>query len=438
MPAPGQPERALPLVGDTRVYELRLARQLMAFLVSGLIFLLGPGSFLGLWNLMAISQRQAALAVSPAWLQAHGHAEVFGWVGSFILGIGFHSLTRQNQARVNLTWAWACWALWTAGVSLRWLAGVAAWHWRVMLPLAGGLELAAFAIFHRTVRGAHRRAPGAPREPLPGWILLVLTGVCGFLLTLVLHFGADVYLAGWGSAPLVGPGWDVRLVTIMTWTFLVPFVLGFSTRWFPIFAGLRPAPAWAPRRLAACVAAGAVLTIAGAAAAAALCWMALALIAVWALGVVRPSVQPPKTQGIHPSFPYFLRIAYCWLAVAAALNLWAALAPAATGAAGAGRHALTVGFIAGMILTIGPRILPAFSGMRTLFSPGLMLAALVLLQAGCTLRVAGEVLAYPGWLPGAWHWLPVSAGVEVAALALFACNLAATLLRPPEHLRRVR
>src|SRR6185312_4304954 len=77
MPAPGQPERALPLGGDTRVYELRLARLLMA-----------------------ISQRQAALAVSPAWLQAHGHAEVLGWVGSFILGIGFHSLTRPNQARV--------------------------------------------------------------------------------------------------------------------------------------------------------------------------------------------------------------------------------------------------------------------------------------------------------------------------------------------------
>ncbi|HVA63027.1 MAG TPA: hypothetical protein VNF74_04820, partial [Terriglobales bacterium] len=82
----------LPLAPEalaTRAYEQRLSRLLMAYLSTGLVYLLGPGSFLGLWNLWAISHQRAALAVSPAWLQAHGHAEVYGWVGSFILGIGF-------------------------------------------------------------------------------------------------------------------------------------------------------------------------------------------------------------------------------------------------------------------------------------------------------------------------------------------------------------
>ena len=32
--------------------------------------------------------------VSPAWLQAHGHAQVFGWIGSFIFGIGFYSIPK--------------------------------------------------------------------------------------------------------------------------------------------------------------------------------------------------------------------------------------------------------------------------------------------------------------------------------------------------------
>ncbi|MGH9392611.1 MAG: NnrS family protein [Terriglobales bacterium] len=431
----------LPLLGDTAGYERRLARLLRAFLASGLVFLLGPGSFLGLWNLFAISQRQASLAVSPAWLQAHGHAEVFGWVGSFILGIGFHSLARPGGKRVAMPWAWCCWALWTAGVALRWLAGVYAWHWRAALPLAAGLELAAYCIFRQSLRGAHRRAPAAahtalPRPRQPGWMLLVWVGAFGFLLVLALNFAAAVWVAIWGQAPVMPAPWDARLVGLMTWAFLVPFVFGFSTRWLPIFAGLRPAPERAARWLAAMVAAGAAATVLGLATVAAACWLGLALTALLALGVLRPAAQPAKTQGIHPSFPVFVRLAYAWLALAGGLGLWAALAPAASGAGGAGRHALTVGFIAGMVLTIGPRVLPAFSGMRTLYSPRLMLGALLLLEIGCGLRVLGEVLAYPGWWSVAWRWLPLSASLEVGAFTLFAYNLARTLLRRPEHLRR--
>ena len=37
--------------------------------------------------------------LSPAWLQAHGQAQVFGWVGSFILGIDFYSLTKMQSTR---------------------------------------------------------------------------------------------------------------------------------------------------------------------------------------------------------------------------------------------------------------------------------------------------------------------------------------------------
>ncbi|HWG37510.1 MAG TPA: NnrS family protein [Terriglobales bacterium] len=422
--------------GDTAAYERSLSRLLMAFLASGLVFLLGPGSFLGLWNLLGISQRHASLAVSPAWLQAHGHAEVFGWVGSFILGIGFHSLTRQSGSRVAMGWAWACWALWSAGVALRWLAGVTAWRWRWTLPLAAAMELAAYWIFRSSLRRAHEKDSSEARARMPGWILLVLTGAFGFLLVLAFNLVAAVVAAVQGTGPALPAAWDARLISLMTWAFLVPFVLGFSTRWLPIFAGFRAAPERAPRALAVVILAGAAATLAGLGVVAAILWLLLALAAGVCLGPYRRAVQPAKTKGIHASFPVFVRTAYGWLAIAAGLELWASLAPAATGAGGAGRHALTVGFIAGMVLTIGPRVLPAFSGMRALYSPRLMLAALLALQAGCALRVLGEVLAYPGWLPRAWEWLPISAGLEVAAFTLFAYNLARTLLRPPEHLRR--
>lgn len=83
-----------------------------------------------------------------------------------------------------------------------------------------------------------------------------------------------------------------------------------------------------------------------------------------------------------------------WALVAATLGVWAAFTGNAHGIWGASRHALTVGFLSTMVFAIGQRVLPAFSGMRLLFSARLMFAALLLLTVGCVLRVGSEVLAY--------------------------------------------
>jgi hypothetical protein len=64
-------------------------------------------------------------------------------------------------------------------------------------------------------------------------------------------------------------------------------------------------------------------------------------------------------------------------------------------------------------------------------SPRLMLVMLVLLMSGCTLRVASEILAYQDYAAWAWNILPVSALIELTAVALFAVNLIATFARPP-------
>jgi uncharacterized protein involved in response to NO len=97
---------------------------------------------------------------------------------------------------------------------------------------------------------------------------------------------------------------------------------------------------------------------------------------------------------------------------------------------GASRHALTVGFLSTMVFAIGQRVLPAFSGMRLLFSTRLMFAAL-LLTVGCVLRVSSEVLAYQGFVSSAWSGLPVSASTEMTAVTIFAGNLFATFARRP-------
>jgi len=74
--------------------EAMSQRLIIAYIVTGLLFMLLPGTFLGVWNLISISAQHSLATLSPEWIQAHGHAQIFGWVGSFILGIGFYSISK--------------------------------------------------------------------------------------------------------------------------------------------------------------------------------------------------------------------------------------------------------------------------------------------------------------------------------------------------------
>ncbi|HEY4899388.1 MAG TPA: hypothetical protein VIH91_01085 [Terriglobales bacterium] len=155
------------------------------------------------------------------------------------------------------------------------------------------------------------------------------------------------------------------------------------------------------------------------------------ILASIALRVFEPRQKPAKTRGVSPSFPYFVRGAYAWLLVAAALGVYAANSDANGGIWGASRHALTVGFLATMVFAIGQRVLPAFCGMRLLFSKKLMFASLTVLNLGCLLRVASEIPAYEFNLRAAWTVLPVSAITELTGVTLFVLNLSITLMLPP-------
>ena len=75
--------------------------------------------------------------------------------------------------------------------------------------------------------------------------------------------------------------------------------------------------------------------------------------------------------------------------------------------------------------------------MKVLFSKRLMFASLLLLNAGCLVRVAAEIPAYEGISHHAWFCLPVSGIIELTAVTLFAANLLMTSVRPAAHLTRL-
>lgn len=434
MSTPVPADSALLATDSPRAVAGAHARMLAVYIGTALLFMLLPGTFLGVWNLVETSARQSASLVSPAWMQAHGHAQVFGWVATFILGIGLYSVpvVRPGATR-SLTTGYLCWALWTTGVTLRWYGNVSESAWRTLLPLSAALELAAFVVFFRTM-SAHR---GAATRPGSGgvWVRLVIVASLGFALTLLMNLGLAIYLSWRGASPAVPHALNQRFLTLMTWGFLAPFVWAFSTKWLPVLLGLQ---SLRPRALAAAViinVAGIVLTLAGGGAVATIAFVFASLLMVAALRLFEPAARPAKTAGVHRSFPVFVRVAYVWLLVAATLGAAAAMWDVSGGLWGASRHAFTVGFISTMVFSIGQRVLPAFAAAAPLWSPRVMFASLLLLTLGCALRVPTEILAYQHDVVWAWTMLPVSALVEMAAIVAFASNLWMTFLMRDPALR---
>lgn len=415
-----------------RAREESLSKLLMAFITTGLLFMVFPGTFLGVWNLLQISGRESVASISPAWLQAHGHAQVFGWVGSFIIGIGFYSIPKlRSGANASFGLAWACWTMWTTGAGLRWAANVYRWEWRSLLPLSAILELVAFLVFFRSV--LQHRPPDAEKKQMEPWVWVVISASIGFLSVLVVNLVGCFYVSLNEATPAFPHVFDQRYLALMAWGFLVPFVWGFSAKWMSIFLGLKPIRANGLLAAAIMNLTGLVLTLAGWGSLGVWLFLAGTLVAIAALRMFEASINEPKTRGVHKSFPVFVRMAYAWLIVAASLGIAAIEWDRSGGIWGASRHALTVGFVSVMILCVGQRVLPAFAGMRILWSTRLMFMALLLLSLGCGSRVMCEVLAYQGYAVWAWWALPWSAVLELMALSMFAVNMMGTFLLQPAH-----
>ena len=141
--------------------------------------------------------RITASALLPAaWIQGHGHAQVFGWIGSFVLGIGFYSQPSRGRSviRTPLT----CFVLWTLGVAMRWVANIYGWHWRVLFVLSAGFELLVILLFltaashHKLAETAHGKQT-KPRMEL--WMVSVLLSTAGLLASVAFNFVECLKLA---------------------------------------------------------------------------------------------------------------------------------------------------------------------------------------------------------------------------------------------------
>ncbi|MDQ2844332.1 MAG: hypothetical protein M3Y72_25475, partial [Acidobacteriota bacterium] len=283
--------------------ERQKSLMLRAWILSGLFFMALPGTLLGFSSLMAISTHHGLSSLPPAWLQGHGHAQMFGWIGSFILGIGFFSQPGQRRSviRIPLT----AFILWTSGVALRWMANIYAWDWRVLLPISAAMELIAVLLFLAAAR-QHKMPeakPGETSKPrMELWMVSVLIGTGGLAAGMLFDFVECLVLSVRGSSLAFPPTVDSKYLVLLAWGFLVPTVWGFSARWLPALLAISKPNGRLFRFALLLDVAGVICGVSGWAKPATILLALGAITVGLALQLILKPHGAAKVEGIHPSF----------------------------------------------------------------------------------------------------------------------------------------
>ena len=408
------------------------------FLKTALLFTLTGGTALGAWALVMMALRGHLGGIDRGIIQVHGHWQLVGWVGLFVVGIAYHILPRLTGVPLpsHRAAAWS-YALLTLGTVLRFAQSIDPGPARSVLLLAGaGLETGGAALFAWTVARILRAA-----RPLAPYLRFLAHGTAWLVVATLLHLAHAADLVQSGRFE-VSSWLNVPYLTVFLVGFVTFWIFGVSLRTLPVFMGLHDRP-----RLAAALAAPLSIAVAataiaeggflrtGAPAAAVLFGAGLAALAglmltfVVALGALTPRRDAPE-PGVDRGYENYVRLAYAWLVVAALMLLaFAAVTLSGRGIdhayVGAYRHALTVGFITTLMVGMAQRIVPVFRGVP-LHSTRLLHAIFWLLAIGNVIRVLFQSLSAafgPAWLRVAG----VSGLLELAALVLFAVNLWKTM-----------
>ena len=403
-----------------------------------------------------------------ALVQAHGHAQLFGWAGLFVIGVGLFFLPRlrgTTLARIELApWTLACLVV---GIVLRAisqpimpLSSLYAALGRFGTMLSGATELVGVALFITMIVSSFRRArplsPDAPIKPVRPFLALAMVSL---FISTILNAILSSYSA-LSDLSVFPSSFDDVLTHLMIYGFIIPMAMALSVRNLPLFMRLASPP---KRGLVPLF----ILYVIGLA-----CrligqlehgfWLPLGeiienatlLVFIWQLDVIfrrktpwtASRTQPPAnyietrppTRKHYPDHEEFGRFellvisAYSWLAFACIIAIvdgaFSILGNLTLFNPDIERHAVTVGFITLLIFGMAVRMLPGFSGKSRVASTRLVMATFWLGNLTALLRV---VPLFAPDVDGMNIALGLSGAIGWLAVACLAINLHRTFKSKP-------
>ena len=371
--------------------------------------LLGAGGGFALATVLTLTQLLQVSLGSwwPALAQAHGHLQLYGWAGLFVLGVALHFLPRLRGAPliVPKLVPWILGAqvtgLLVRATSQPLFAATGVPIWGVLLVTSGALECAALVGAVWLLGMTVWRGPSLATQPTFLGVLPFLVGGFSALgLASVVNL-LNMVLAVTAAGLVPGTSDDLN-VTLGLLGFLVPIALAMSAQSLPMYAGLEAFPRRILWPLAGIYFTGLVLVSVGTSSGSqqavwpgvleGLGMPLMGSVLLIFIGVFMRMMRlrgklPQRVAQVAPSpeaaaRAYHQRIsaerrAYGpFVALVASAYLWAMLGGAMLVVDGvtmliggapffaidALRHSLAIGFIALLICGIAPRMIPGFSG----------------------------------------------------------------------------
>jgi hypothetical protein len=405
------------------------------FFIAGIAVVLTAGASWGAWLLLRLGMEGSFGALSPHDVNAHGHAQVFGWVGLFVMGFAYQAFPRFKHSSLRRPRvALATFPLYVSGLVLRTLGE--AFHPSAIAFaagfLGGALEVVAILVFAWIIAET-LLAPTARRASCDRYILAATFWFAA-------QAAYDLFLFGLTSTAASEAELVARIATfqpplrdIQIHGFAALMIFGVSQRYLPGMIGLGRVPEKLADALLVVLNAAVIGEVAGhlgrrLSESALFPWLLEASVVAygaasatlaWKLGILHRRAETDRSVK-------FLRAAYGWLFVSLLLLAAYPLYVAALGIdfshayLGAARHAVTVGFVSLMIMGVASKVVPTLNGVPAAALPVLGLPFL-LVNLGCAIRVSFQILTDLG--PFAFPVAGVSGTLEVAGLALWGFHM---------------
>jgi len=400
------------------------------FVFGALFVALTAGFGLGVVNLTRIALAQSYYEISGVLKQVHGHAQVFGWVGLFIMGVAFHAVPRMKMqslrpGRAAKTGFW----LMFSGVLMRAVAQPfgATTVGRFAVLGSGLMELCAVGLFVwllvRVILGSEQEHEFHEKY------IWASVGWFAVLAAWNLWIVTQMFLSRSVGIPALQ---DALWIHAAFFGFIANMIFGFSLRVLPHFLGLRQAKVF-PANTAFWLWNTAIFLrypVERLAWAASTLEAVAIVLFVWALGIFARRRTKIDIKGVDNQFAWFIKVGYAWLLVVAVIPFHADVFRLSASA----RHTMAVGFITPLILGVAYRVLPIFNGVN-LWSTRLMRASFWALTGGSTLAFA---MAFNTVFETTWSyaWSGIAGWFVFSALVMFAINIGMTLRSKAEKFTR--
>ena len=400
-----------------------------------------------------------------AMVQVHGHLQLLGWTGLFIIGVSLFKLPRLMSSRpLHENVVWAIFGSLIAGLVSKSSAQILIFYTQSESTLRGFVMygsllestgiLIYFGILLKDSVAFRAQSNAYAAAGIKPFLLVSLVG--WFLYALI--NGAVGIDFGRSSTEILPPAWNNIAIETYIHGVLLPTCFAFSISTFPIFLRLR-APTWPVSRVATLYGMGVFIYIAGLSAE--LCWTSVLGSWLRTVGVLLRTAamfwflieldlfrlhlpwfrkfrdnqdrehRPPRRfagdYGQFGNFEWLIYAAYAWLFLGAISEL-AALFFDFSISVSVIRHFYLLGFVSHLILGMAVRIVPGFLGRNQIAYPILVRLSFVfilLATIGRTLPVALSSLDNKALKIG----YGFSGVIAMLAIAALGVNLAITIRR---------